>query len=220
MVRKYPELEKYSSENYNLKRTLIVGVRNIEIKLYSSKEDICESNNIILIKNEKGESNAIPLFSNCLRKYWNFENEAKNFKSTKYNSIFEKEIVGAIDRLKLNDTLGTVNTILFEMFHSILHFQQLNEFDKERLQTLGNQLTSSDLYTDDGIECEKRNEINCNQILNGIIKSSLVYNYNAYYDSFNNRVFQFEYSKRRNKKIKELGMKIYRFGCDVTPMIL
>lgn len=219
LIRKYPELGKDTIENYRLIRTVIIGNRKIGIKLYSAKLKYLESHQIIVLNNDVGETYAIPLFSNNVRKYWNFENESKNFKNNSYNSLFELEFMIAINHLKLNDTHGTGYSIMYEMIHSLLHFQQLTENDNGKLECWKDHIISSDSNSDTESEFVSRNKTNCNQILKGIVKDENVFHYNAHFDIANNRVFQFEFPTPFNKKINQLNIKIYRLGREI-PLIL
>lgn len=218
LIQRYPELAQDTIGKYELKRTIIVSDKKVGIKLYSSDNEYHTPHTIILINNAKGEKYAIPFFSNNARKYWNFENEAKTYKSTTYNSLFEKEFIVAINRLKLNDTLGTGGDVLYEIFHSLLHFHQVTEFDKDYLDDLGRHLINSSAHNDHEIESERRNELNSKQIINDITKTEYILNYNALLDQINYRVFQIDFPKSRHKKIQKLNIKIYRFGQEVIPL--
>ncbi len=218
LISKYPELAKDTIGDYKLIRTVIIGEKNVGVKLFSTDHEYNTPNNIIIINNSAGEKYAIPLFSNNIRKYWNFENEIKTFDDKVYNSLFEKEFILAINRLKLNDTLGTGRAVIYEIFHSLLHFQQVTEHDYDYLEELGRNLVSSNSHNDEDIESEHRNSLNIKQVLNGITISEYVHHYNALFDMNNYRVFQMEFPKKRNKKIQKLNIKIYRLGEEVIPL--
>lgn len=162
----------------------------------------------------------MPFFSNNFRKYWNFENEAKTFDDKIYNSLFEKEFILAINQLKLNDSAGTGRTIIVEIFHSLLHFQQITEYDKEYLEDLGRYLVSSESHNEQEMESYRRNELNSKQILYEITKTENVLNYNALFDRRNYRIFQMNFPKKKKEKIDKLKIKVYRFGQEVIPLIL
>lgn len=218
LINKYPELSKDTIGNYHVIRTVLIGEKKVGLKLFSNKHDYNTPNSIIIINNSKGENYAIPLFSNNLRKYWNFENEVKTFKNNYYKSLFEKEFILAINLLNLNDTLGTGRIVLFEIFHSLLHFQHVTEYDKEYLHDLRRHLVNSDLHNDEEIESERRNDLNCKQVLKDNTKTEFGHHYNSLLDLNNYRVFQIEFPKRSNEKILKLNIKIYRFGQEVIPL--
>lgn len=220
LISKYPELAKDTIGEYKLIRTIIIGEQNVGLKLFSTNHENNTPNCIIVINNPNSEDYAIPFFSNNFRKYWNFENEAKTFDDKVYNSLFEKEFILAINQLKLNDTLGTGRTVVYEIFHSLLHFQQVTEYDKEYLEYLGRHLVNSDSYNDQEIESERRNELNSKQILNDISKTEYVLNYNALFDRKNYRVFQMDFPNRSKEKIHKLNIKVYRFGQEVIPLMM
>jgi hypothetical protein len=134
--------------------------------------------------------------------------------------LFEKEFIQAINHLKLNDTLGTGRTVLFEIFYSTLHFELITEHDKEYLHDLGNQLVSAKSNNDNENESNVRTRLNCTKILNEINPSENSYKYNALLDKKNYRVFQLDFPKKRNEKINKLNIKIYRFGQEVIPIEL
>lgn len=220
LIIKYPELAKDTIGEYKLIRTVINEKKKVGIKLFSTNHVNNTPNCIIVISNPKGENYAIPFFSNNFRKYWNFENEAKTFDDKVYNSLFEKEFILAINQLKLNDTLGTGRAVIYEIFHSLLHFQQITEYDKEYLEDLGRHLVSSESNNDEEIESERRNELNSKQILYDITKTENVLNYNALFDRKNYRVFQMDFPKRQKEKIDKLNIKVYRFGKEVIPLMM
>lgn len=220
LIGKYPGLAKDTIGDYKLKRTVIIGEKNVGVKLFSTDHDDNTPNNIIVINNSAGEKYAIPLFSNNFRKYWNFENETKTFDDNVYNSLFEKEFILAINRLKLNDKLGTGRAVINEIFHSLLNFQQVSEHDYDYLEELGSNLVRSNSHNDDDIESEYRNSLNIKEVLKGITISENVHHYNALLDMNNYRVFQIEFPKKRNMKIQKLNIKIYRLGEEVKPLIL
>lgn len=220
LINRYPELAKDTIGNYKLIRTVIIGEKEVGLKLFSSDHEYNSPSSIIVINNSKGENYAIPLFCNNNRKYWNFENELKTFKDKVYNSLFEKEFILGINQLKLNDTLGTGHSVIFEIFHSLLHFRQVSKHDREFLQDLGGIMINSDSHSDDNLESEKRNELNSYQVLQGMIKGEFEFHYNSFFDSRNYRVFQMEFPKLSNEKIRKLNIKIYRFGQEVQPIFL
>lgn len=219
LIEKYPELAEDTIGNYKLSRTVIVGKSKIGIKLYTGNQKYFVGHNIIVLNNELGEVYAIPLFSTDVRKYWSFENEPKSFKSKEYNSLFEIEFVSAINQLKLNDTLGTGYWLMHEILHSLLNYEQVTEFDGEKLQSWGNNFITSDHHEDEN-ECETRNKSNCEQVLKSIVKRERAFIYDASFDRRNIRIFQFEYPYFHHRKIKKLNMKVYRLGCDVQLMRL
>ncbi len=220
LIQRFPELAQDTIGKYELKRTVIISDKKVGIKLYSCKNEYRMPHNIILINNAKGEKYAIPFFSNNARKYWNFENEAKTYKSTTYNSLFEKEFIIAINRLNLNDTLGTGRNVLYEIFHSLLHFHQVTEYDKEYLDDLGRHLVSSGSHNDNETESERRNELNSTQIINDITKTEYILNYNALLDRINHRVFQLDFPINPKSKIFKLSIKVYRFGQEVQLFLI
>jgi hypothetical protein len=209
----YPELSK-NLKDYELVRSVGVDKRSFELKLFTCKTNSNETHSIVVLSNANGETHAIPLFSNNKRKYWNFENEPRTFNEPKYNSLFEKEFMRGINQLKINDSLGTGYAVLFEIFQSALHFEKVNELDEEYLKKIGYNFISSNAHADNYLDCEKRNKINCEQLFDAMFKDEYVIHYNAYLDSKNQRVFQFEYPKSTKRKIKQLHLKIYRFGCE------
>lgn len=220
LISKNQELAQDTIDEYKLIRSVIVGNKKVGVKLFSTKHEHNTPNSIIVISNSKGENYAIPFFSNNFKKYWNFENEKKTFDDKVYNSLFEKEFIEAINQLKLNDTLGTGRTVLYEIFHSLLHFQQITEHDEEYLEDLGRHFVSSDSNNDQEMESKRRNELNSEQILNDITKTEYVLNYNALLDQRNSRVFQIDFPKRAKEKIFKLNIKIYRFGQEVISLIM
>ncbi len=215
LFEKYPEFKKHNFEDYELYRTVITGEKKISIKLFLHKKEEIQENQIIVIQNENGKSFALPFFCNDLRNYWNFENEKKTYLNKSYNSVFEKELLLALKLLKLNDADGTGLNVILEIFHSLLHFQVLTEFDAAYIESLGFQLENSGMYSDSDEETQKRIELNSKQILEEIDLGNGNRCYNAFLDTKNNRVFQFDFMSLRKVKIKKFNIKVYRFGQSV-----
>lgn len=220
IIDKYPELGQDTIGNYKLIRTIIIGEKKIGVKLYTCRHLYNTPNNIIIINNSAGQKYAIPLFSNNFRKFWSFENEEKTFKDKVYNSLFEKEYIQALNKLNLNDTLGTGYTILSEIFISLFHFQVVTEHDDESLKELSSNLVTSYFNNDKDFESELRNKLNYNQVLSAITKNEYIRNYNSLLDKKNYRIFQVDFPTKTNKKIQKLKIKIYRFGHEVINLEL
>lgn len=216
LTEKFPQLPKgrfNQSDFYKLNRTVIYGKNEFQLQLYSTPDSIENPQQIIVLINSKGEHYAIPLFSNKYRDYWNFEFEKPNEGIKRTNTTFEKEFTKAITVLNLNDSTGTGEKVLNEMIISLLNCQVVRETDERIFKGLWLTFYFDEL-TEDTDSCIIRLQKNFNAIKKSINPSENYYNYNAYLDIKNSRVYQIvNQGKNRGKKLKP-EIKTYRLNCN------
>ena len=216
LTDKYPQLPKgktNQTDYYKLVRSVTNGESNFQLELRSTPDSIEDKQQIIILINQKNECYAIPFFSNKYFDYWNFEFDKPNKEVKKTNTTFEKEFTKAINTLNLNDTLETSSKVINELFKSLLNCEQIKETDSIHFEGLS--LTNCyDLPNENFDSCWTRQRKNFNSIKRLIHPSKSYYNYNAYLDNQNSRIYQIvNQEKDRWKKMKP-SIKMYRQGCN------
>lgn len=218
LTNKFPQLPRGKSNQldyYKLVRTVIYGKNKFQLQLYSTPDSIEEQQQIIILINSKGDYYAIPLFSNKYRDYWNFEFEKPLEGVKRTNTTFEKEFTKAINVLNLNDTINTGVKVLGETLISLLNCQYIRETDGPIFESL--ELTFySDEPKEDWDSCTARLLKNFTAIKKSIHPSKYYYNYNAYLDTRNYRIYQIvNQGENRGKRLKP-EIKTYRQNCNVA----
>jgi len=218
LTAKFPQLprgKKNQLDFYKLIRTVTYGKNDFQLKLFCTPDSIEEKQQIIILVNSKSDYYAIPLFSNKYRDYWNFELEKPIDGVKKTNTTFEQEITKAINTLNLNDTLGTGAKVLDEMLISLLNCQSVRETDSKIFEAIW-PTWYRDQPVDDCDSCIKRQRTNFRSIIQRIHQTENYYNYNAYVDLRNDRIYQIvNQGKDRGRKLKP-EIKTYRQNCNET----
>lgn len=208
-----PRGKSNQSDYYKLIRSVTNGECNFQIQLRSTPDSIEDKQQIIILINQKNECYAIPFFSNKYFDYWNFEFDKPIKGVKKTNTTFEKEFTKAINTLNLNDTLGTSAKVLDELVKSLLNCDQIRITDSIYFE--GFSLTSyHDLPTENFDSCTIRQRKNFKAIKSGIHPSENYYNYNAYLDRNNFRVYQVVNQGQNSGQKFKPKFKIYRQGCN------
>lgn len=216
LTDKFSQLPRGASNQtdyYKLVRTVIFGENNFQLQLRSTPDSIKDKQQIIILINQKNECYAIPFFSNKYFDYWNFEFDKPIKGIKKTNTTFEKEFTKAINTLNLNDTHETSSKVINELFKSVLNCEQIKETDSIHFEGLS--LTNyHNQPTENFDSCWIRQRKNFNSIKLLIHPSKNYYNYNAYLDNQNSRIYQIiNQGKDRWKKMKPI-IKMYRQGCN------
>jgi len=208
-----PRGKSNQSDYYKLVRSVTNGECNFQLQLRSTPDSIEDKQQIIILINKKNECYAIPFFSNRYFDYWNFEFDRPTKGVKKTNTTFEKEFTTAINTLSLNDTLETSSKVINELFISLLNCEQVKETDSIHFEGLS--LTNCyDQPTENFDSCWVRQRKNFISIKRLIHPAKNYYNYNAYLDSRNSRIYQIvNQEKDRWKKMKPL-IRMYRQGCN------
>ena len=131
----------------------------------------------------------------------------------KTNTTFEKEITKAINTLNLNDTLGTGAKVFDEMLVTLLNCQVIKETDSDIFKGIW-----PTWYRDQPVDkcdsCLARQRKNFRSIVQIIHPDKNYYNYNAYLDLRNDRIYQIiNQEKDRGRKLKP-EIKTYRQNCN------
>lgn len=208
-----PRGKSNQSDYYKLVRSVTNGECNFQLQLRSTPDSIKDKQQIIILINQKNECHAIPFFSNKYRDYWNFELEKPIDGVKKTNTTFEREITKAINVLNLNDTIGTGAKVLDEMLISLLNCQSIRETDSKIFEAI---LPTwyREQPTDNWDSCITKQRKNFKSIIQRIHPTESYYNYNAYLDLRNNRIYQIvNQGKDRGRKLKP-EIKTYRQNCN------
>jgi hypothetical protein len=218
LYQKYPELPKNKAnptDFYKFIRSVKSGLSNFEVQLYSTPhERDKDDQEIIIIVNKLGERYAIPLFSNKKKDYWKFQFENTGRKT---DFTFEKELMKAINSLQLNDTIGTGQDVLFEIFNSLLHLRSFNKYEiaeskPYKLIEVPDETNHPTWYS-----CEDSCDFRIKKINSSILESfdlpKKKYHSNPVFIDFRRkRIYQFDYPQF--KKIDTLNLSVYRIGCE------
>ena len=216
LTDKFPQLqkgEKNQTDFYKLIRTVTHGKNDFQLQLFCTPDSIMDKQQIIILINSRGDYYAIPFFSNKYRDYWNFELEKPIVGVMKTNTTFEQEITKAINTLNLNDTIGTGAKVFDEMLLSLLNCQSIRETDSKLFEAIWPSWYK-DQPVDDQDSCIKRQRTNFRSIVQRIHPNGNYYNYNAYIDVRNDRIYQIvNQGKNRGQKLKP-EIKTYRQNCN------
>lgn len=208
-----PRGKSNQSDYYKLIRSVTNGKCNFQLQLRSTPDSIKDKQQIIILINQKKECYAIPLFSNKYFDYWNFEFDKPTKGVEKTNTTFEKEFTRAINTLNLNDTLETSSKVINELFTSLLNCELVRETDSIHFEGVRFNYCYNQ-STENFDSCWARQRKNFNSIKRIIHPRESYYNYNAYMDNQNSRIYQIiNLEKDRWKKMKP-SIKMYRQGCN------
>ena len=124
-----------SADLYKLDRTVIMEEQGIKLHLHVA-HFLDRSHEIVTIVNSQNESYSIPMFSNEISNYWDFELQDKDSTLPTCHTTFEKEFHTAMGFLHLNDTIHTDLKVLHEIMRSlIVNCKPFTKLDKILLYT-------------------------------------------------------------------------------------
>jgi hypothetical protein len=134
------------------------------------------------------------------------------------NTTFQKELQTCIDTLGLNDTLGTANQIINEMLFSLLQCRRVYDSDSTELLVV-NSHSNDRLPKENDDSCRIRSAKIWQAIFKEMHPNSAYLVRNSFWDERNFRVYQFDYNKKKNQKLK-VGLRVYRPECIWRMMYL
>jgi hypothetical protein len=218
LYARFPELPRNKANPtsfYKFVRSVKNGLRNFEVQLYSTPQQKDKDNQeIIIIINNLGKRYAIPFLSNENKSYWNFQFENIN---QSVDLTFNKELLRALNSLQFNDTIGTAQVVIFEIFNSLLHLRSFNkceigESKPYKLIEVPDETNHPDWYS-----CEDSCSARIKQVNSSILESfdlpKKKYHSNPVFIDFRRkRIYQFDYPQF--KKIDTLNLSVYRIGCE------
>jgi len=216
LTDKFTQLPKGKSKQidfYKLIRTVIIGDKNIKLQLYSAIDSLNEHQQIILIINPIGKYYAIPFLTNTYFDYWNFEFDKPILNVKKTNTTFETEFIKALDTLNLNDSIETKNMIFNEIMFSLIQCERISESDSSKFESISLK-NNNKLPVEDEDSCYKRQKRNFEAILKVIHPLEYYYNYCAYWDRYNDRIYQLDNNGKVFSKNSKFKIKVYRMGCN------
>ena len=158
-----------------------------------------------------GEIGGIPFFSNVYRDYWNFLFDTVLISVKPTKTTFQRELQICIDTLGLNDTLGTAGKVIKEMLLSLLQCRCVYDGDSSELQGL-RLYSNYDLPEEEKDSCQARFKNSWKAIYKEMHAAENKIVHNSFWDERNARVYQFDYSSKRKKKLK-VGVRTYRQDC-------
>jgi len=227
MFEQFPQLPQSTggkhTDFYRLERTVIMGDKNIKLRLYSMDKNIDDPQSIITIENPKGVCAAIPFFSNRHRDYWNFEFDEPIPGKEKVNSTFEKEFNMAVEKLKLNTDEGLQGLVLEEIMISLLHCRQIEECDSTAIlyEIPMDHPPYNSIPKEKSDSCQLRKERNFAEIMKGVKRAENFFYLNAFWDKKNNRIYQFvNMGEIRGNINSQIKLKNYRQDCVLYLLIM
>ncbi|QCR21912.1 hypothetical protein [Pontibacter sp. SGAir0037] len=225
VTNNFPQLPKGNlsqTDFYRLVRTVSIGEKRIHLQLRATPDSINDQQQIIILINPIGEAYAIPFFSNTYRDYWGFEFETPIQSVERTGSTFKKEFITALDNLRLNDTLGTGRQIFYEMLQSLLQIEKVSENDSSLFEVIfiTGKKYDYNLPVETIDSCLARKSRNLKAIMKSIHPAEHYYNYNAYWDAENKRIYQITNQGKNRWGKFELEMKTYRQDCIIHPIDL
>ena len=222
LTERFPQLPKGTgtqSEFYKLTRTVIIGEKNIELQLRSSPDSIHDSQQLIIVINQKNECYAIPFFSNKYRDYWNFKFDTIVPTVKKTNTTFEKEFNTAMQVLGLKDSLSTGNQVFYELLVSLIHCEIVRETDSLYFGSgvYDTSYDCCDLPEEEHDSCEARTRRNFEEIKRGMKCGEYCTVHKAYYDRSNQRIYEHtDFPPKQG--LFNLRLKLYRQDCVWHPI--
>jgi hypothetical protein len=213
LMNNFPQFKKIKSkqtEYYKLEKSIIYGENEFSLQLRSEPDSLNDPQKILVLINSKNECYAIPFFSNTYRDYWGFKYEKTipNIKKTKTN--FNDEFISALNSLKLNDTLGTGNKVIYEMMFSLLNCTRITEKDSIKVFTgysNENRNLEDELFD---IQTKKRFRRNYEELSKDWHKYECCPEYNSFYDTENFRIYQIINTEGFYNKPLKLKINCYR----------
>ena len=207
---KFPQIKRYAGD-FHLVRGVTIEKPTAWIELYSQHDSLENSQEIILITNSVYKSYGIPLLSNEFSDYWNFPSDRAVSCKSYTNTTFENELNNCLDSLNLNDTAGSAEKIIDELLFSILHCQRLQMSDSSKLLRVN--LENHRSCTDEDYDsCSVRITNNWNIIANELTFEAR-YSKSVFWDEANSRVYIFDYSNFKKRRINKFKLRSLRGDC-------
>lgn len=213
LTARFPQLPKGKgalTDFYKPIRTVICGNNDFKIQLFATPDSIEDRQEILIISNIKGMNYAIPLFSNTYRDYWDFQFDTPIQSVKKTGTTFEKEFLYALEYLSLNDTLGTANKVIANLFNSILFCKLISDSISYPITHL---IENSAIPIEDRDSCDLR-LCEIQKVINRIQKVRTLRLYCILYDYNRGRYYFIEDKSDNNKMKMQLKFKTYRVDCN------
>lgn len=222
LTKKFPQLPRGKAKQedfYKLIRSVSIGDKNIRLQLHSSPDTLDDVQKIILIINGKSDIYAVPLFSNLYRDYWCFQLDTiiPSVKPTK--TTFQTELTNSLEKLELNDTLGTAGIVINELLISLLQCERINKGDSTfiNVPSLVNYPNLKEEHSD---SCSSRIQKNWQAITKDFYQEDYIPNNNAFWDKKNNRIYKFNFVDFYPRRTTDFTINIYRQDCIFRPIYL
>lgn len=216
LVKKFPSLNSENSERcdyFHMVRTVKNGKWGFEISLLSEPDNLNDPQQLLIFTNAAGEMDAIPLFSNTYRDYWDFEYDSLINDIPKTNTSFDNELHRVFENLEFNKQFELEAAVIDEMLTSLLNTINLNEGDSAEMLMLS-LIENSQIPLEETELGHTRLKKNYDAIISEWHPEEFINNYNAYLDKCNGRIYQFindiDYPNKRFK----FKVKNYRQDCN------
>jgi hypothetical protein len=225
LVARLPELnpeKKYSLDYYKPIKTVIFDDnKNIKIQLWSPLEKVRgrmvgsrKNQKIVVISNNSNQCYSIPLLHNKYHDYWNFELDKPIENVNRVNTTFEKEFMQAMNQLSLGDSMATCQTILVEIFQSLLNTKHIDESSNpDDLKNRNENSFFSEIAKENSDSCQLRVYRNIEAIQKRL-KSKGLLSKSAFWDRWGGRIYQVIDKKDTFDPSCNFSIKVYRQDCN------
>ncbi len=222
LTKKFPQLPKGKAKQedfYKLIRAVTIGDKNIRLQLHSSPDTLDDVQKIILIINGRNDIYAVPLFSNLYRDYWCFQFDTiiPSVKPTK--TTFQNELINSLEKLELNDRLGTAGVVINELLISLLQCERINIGDSAFIN-IPSLVNHSNIKEETSDSCSIRLQKNWQAVAKDFHPEDYIPNYSAYWDNRNNRIYKFNFAKFYPRRKTNFSINTYRQDCIFQPIYL
>ena len=211
-----------SADLYKLDRTVIMEEQGIRLHLHEAISSgyihsgcniVYYKHYIVTIVNSKNQGYSIPMFSNEIRAYWNFEflDVYPTMPMPACHTTFEREFLIAVDSLHLNDNHNTDCKVLYEIMRSLVNYKELVRTSRLFWST------ECDYWYDD-LECISSLKRSFRAISRGIDPDSIHHEWDVFWDRDIDRICQINYGKDGftfDEGMKaNISIKVYNTACE------
>ena len=191
-----------SADLYKPVRTVIMEKQGIRLYLHHAEFPKYFTHYIVTIVNSQNQGYSIPMFSNEILNYWNFEFQDKDPTMPDCHTTFEKEFLTGMESLHLNDTTHTDYKVLCEIMLSLIDCQRFEKSDS---------LLFSRMYD------YSYGDAKCRAVLRKI-PNAIVQDVASYRSCFGRGVFWRHeariYQVDLGGEKADISIKVYKLGCN------
>ena len=164
---------------------------------------------IATIANSQNQGYSIPMFSNEISGYWDFELQDKNSDLPPCHTTFEKEFLTAVDSLGLNDSFRTDQIALSVILMSLTNCNTFAGSDIDFLST------EQDYWYRD-LECGAVLQKSFETVLQNNEANSCFF-FDMFWDRNSERIYQVEfdgYELPSYKRKVDISIKVHNVTCE------
>ena len=205
-----------SANSYNPVRTIILEEQGVGLYLHEAESPEYGRvphfmHYIITIVNSQDEGYSIPMFSNEISGYWNFEIQDKYPAMPDCHTSFEKEVLTAIDSLHLNDTIYTDCMVLLGIMGPLINCRELDYPDTLFLSA------ERDYWYED-LKCRVMLQKSFDVILQDSALTRSIIEWEVFWDRNSERIYHVHFDSYElpsyKKKKADISIKVYNTACE------